>query len=149
LRRASLARLLCIAGSLVIGAVLFFLVINLLVTVIKAKGGMIAFGALAGIVASGLAALVFTFGMPAYYAAGIRRGELLPRALLVTSIQALLFLLLRVLHFVVVFFQRPSASDYALGAAGLVAAAACGIAAIRGFASARERRRRAIEVPSP
>ena len=141
LRRIPLGRILATLAAYAIGAVHFVAFINLSIDVIHVYGGLVAFSGLAAIVVLGLVMLCFVLGVPAYYAAGERRGTFLGRLLLLSGIQALLFFLLHVLRYVVNYFLRPSPLDYVVGGAGLLVGVACIVLAARQIRAARQARR--------
>lgn len=137
------------ALSLGVVAIQMAMALNLLVDIKRVRGGMLGVVALWSIVGLGVAAIVILFGLPGIYAASAKRQALAARLLTVSAVQAFAFPLLRILHFVTVFFLRPGPWDYVLGGAGLVGGVVCTIYAVKSTAAARMRHQRAVEPGTP
>jgi hypothetical protein len=138
--RAAAPRYLAILLAFALGLVLFLATMTLLVDVIHVTKGLVAWGALAGLVVLGLVALSVVIAIPAYYATGQKRGTFAPRVLLVSGIEGFAFTLLLVARYVVNFFLTPVLLDFVIGGAGLAAGAICTVLAARGFAEAKKLR---------
>lgn len=123
-----------------LAAVQFLATMNLLLDVIRLMGGLVAFGALMGLVALGIVALSFVIAIPSYYATGARRRALLPRVLAVTGIQGFLFTVLHLGRYLVSRARAPGVVDCLVGGAGLAVGIVCSVLASRGFAAAKKLR---------
>ena len=135
--RVPYPRILAVLLAYALGAAQFLATMSLLLDVIHVAGGMVAFGALMGLVALGIVALSFVIAIPAYYADGERRRTFLPRVLTVTGIQGFLFTALHGFHYVVNRAVVPGAMEFAVGGAGLAVGIACSVLAGNLFARAR------------
>jgi hypothetical protein len=134
------ARIAAVVLAYTLAAVQFLATMNLLIDVIHLMGGLVAFGALMGLVALGIVALSFVIAIPSYYATGARRRAFLPRVLAVTGMQGFLFAALHLFRYLASRARAPRALDFLIGGAGLAAGIVCSVLASRGFAAAKRLR---------
>ena len=120
-RKALLSRIAAVLLGYAVAAVQALFTLNLLCTIVKVHGGLIAFAALGGIVALGVVVIVVAAGLPALYAQARQRGALAARVCLVSSVQAFLFPALHAARILVLPGLRPDTADYVVGGAGLAA----------------------------